>query len=59
MVGREDINLKAHEDIKEAVKNNKVKREYLIGHMNEILEGQDKFKRDRVDHNRKIMPFYP
>ena len=58
IVGREDINLKAHSDIKDAM-TNKVKREYLIGHMNEILEGQDKFNREKVDHNKKIMPFYP
>ena len=38
VVGRPDINLKAHEDIKHAMKN-KVKREYLIAHMNEILDG--------------------
>ena len=52
VVGRPDINLKAHEDIKHAMKN-KVKREYLIAHMNEILDGQDKFKRDKVLLNKQ------
>ena len=37
VVGKEDINLKAHEKIKDSM-TNKVQREYLIGHMNEILE---------------------
>ena len=38
IIGKEDINLKAHADIKDSM-TNKTKREYLIGHMNEILEG--------------------
>ena len=38
---------------------NKIKSRHLIAHMKELMDGQDKFKKEIVEKNIINMPYYP